>query len=375
MGAVRDFESVGSREPVATVSPAEPRTTNVDSLVRTSSNVSRMVLGRVESLAPGGRRGAEKRGVRQDQGRQRRREQQRQHRGSPKDPHRAECTYGPVSAQRHGAPSGARCRRRTDNEAMLQDHLDPDQAYRPGVCNIGPAEVERRRRSAIGATIMTGIVAVLILALGLPSTARLALLPFATATAITWLQVTRQFCVAFGAVGLRNFGALGSETTVSGSGGPDGRSEDDAQDDPRGARLRRARHGRLLDRRGPVAALLGSDRPTPPAAIPRRLRLPCDARAGSDDAPADTCPPPTRCPARIRKSPTLRRTLPLVPPRDASRGGEPLTGCLRLALGDPCLDDQVRDLDVSLHGWGSFRSWLLVDGRMSCVSHSSNPPG
>ncbi len=98
---------------------------------------------------------------------------------------------------------------------MLHDHAEPVEAYRPGVCNIGPAEVERRRRSAIAATVMTGIVAVLILALGLPSGARLALLPFATATAITWLQVTRQFCVAFGAVGLRNFGALGGETAVA----------------------------------------------------------------------------------------------------------------------------------------------------------------
>jgi hypothetical protein len=98
---------------------------------------------------------------------------------------------------------------------MLHDHVEPVEAYRPGLCNIGPAEVERRRGSAVAATAMTGIVAVLILALGLPPAARIALLPFATATAITWLQVTRRFCVAFGAVGLRNFGALGGETAVA----------------------------------------------------------------------------------------------------------------------------------------------------------------
>lgn len=48
----------------------------------------------------------------------------------------------------------------------------------------------------------------------LPAVARLILLPFATAAAITWLQVVHRFCVAFGAFGLENFGPLGSEAPV-----------------------------------------------------------------------------------------------------------------------------------------------------------------
>jgi hypothetical protein len=78
-------------------------------------------------------------------------------------------------------------------------------------CNIGPAEIERRRRSALAFTLLAGLVAVGLLALAVPIPARLAFFPFATAAAITWLQVAHRFCVAFGAFGLENFGDLGEE--------------------------------------------------------------------------------------------------------------------------------------------------------------------
>jgi hypothetical protein len=98
---------------------------------------------------------------------------------------------------------------------MTQVEIPSADAYRPGVCNIGPAEVKRRRRSAAFATIVTLAAAAVLVALRVPSVARLALFPFAVATAITWLQVARRFCVAFGAAGLRNFGPLGAETSVA----------------------------------------------------------------------------------------------------------------------------------------------------------------
>jgi hypothetical protein len=98
---------------------------------------------------------------------------------------------------------------------MQPTELASADPYRPGVCNIGPAEVERRRRSAAVATIVTLGAAAVLVALRVPAVARLALFPFATATAITWLQVARRFCVAFGAAGLRNFGPLGTETSVA----------------------------------------------------------------------------------------------------------------------------------------------------------------
>ena len=102
----------------------------------------------------------------------------------------------------------------SDNLSMISDGLGSAGQYRPGACNIGPAEIARRRRSAIVATGVTILVAIGILVAGLPSVARLALFPFAAAAAVTWLQVIRRFCVAFGAAGIRNFGSLGSATSV-----------------------------------------------------------------------------------------------------------------------------------------------------------------
>ena len=81
-------------------------------------------------------------------------------------------------------------------------------------CNIGPAEVARRRRSAIAFSILAAIIAVALLALHVPTAGRLAIFPFAAAAAVTWLQVVHRFCVGFAALGLENFGALGEEEKV-----------------------------------------------------------------------------------------------------------------------------------------------------------------
>ncbi len=81
-------------------------------------------------------------------------------------------------------------------------------------CNIGPDEVARRRGTASVLTIATALVAALLLALAAPSVVRLLIWPFATASAVTWLQVVHRFCVAFGALGLENFGRVGNEVHV-----------------------------------------------------------------------------------------------------------------------------------------------------------------
>ena len=81
-------------------------------------------------------------------------------------------------------------------------------------CNIGPAEVERRRRSAIVITALAALVAVGLFALHAPTPARLALFPLATAAAVTWLQVVHRFCVAFAALGIQNFNNLGEEEKI-----------------------------------------------------------------------------------------------------------------------------------------------------------------
>ena len=97
---------------------------------------------------------------------------------------------------------------------MIDSVSGPASGYQPGVCNIGPQEIARRRRSAIAATAIAVAVAVVILAVGAPSVARLALLPFVAAGAVSWLQVTRRFCVGFGAAGILNFGDLGTTLSV-----------------------------------------------------------------------------------------------------------------------------------------------------------------
>jgi hypothetical protein len=78
-------------------------------------------------------------------------------------------------------------------------------------CNIGPAEIARRRRSATVLSLLAAAVAVALVALDVSTAARLAIFPFATAAAVTWLQVVHKFCVAFAALGIENFGAIGEE--------------------------------------------------------------------------------------------------------------------------------------------------------------------
>jgi hypothetical protein len=87
------------------------------------------------------------------------------------------------------------------------------QSIRPR-CNIGPAEIERRQRSAIAISVLAALVAAGLIAVHVPTPVRLALFPFATAAAVTWLQVVHKFCVAFAALGIQNFNSLGEEETV-----------------------------------------------------------------------------------------------------------------------------------------------------------------
>ena len=89
-----------------------------------------------------------------------------------------------------------------------------DQAIRPR-CNIGPAEVARRRRSALAITALAVGVAAVLLALHVPTPARLALFPFAAGAAVAWMQVVHRFCVAFGALGIENFGRVGDVSKVA----------------------------------------------------------------------------------------------------------------------------------------------------------------
>jgi hypothetical protein len=86
--------------------------------------------------------------------------------------------------------------------------------YVPGVCNIGPAEITRRRRAghvglAVGLVVLVGLVAT-----GAPPWMRLILvLPIAGA-ASGYLQARLRFCAGFGSRGIFNFGELGHTEDV-----------------------------------------------------------------------------------------------------------------------------------------------------------------
>jgi hypothetical protein len=108
---------------------------------------------------------------------------------------------------------GLRGTRRRDNGRIL-GWVAASRTVVPQRCNIGPAEIVRRRRIAIVVTAATALVAIALLASGLPHVARLVIWPLATGAAVCWLQVMGRFCVRFGAAGVENFGALGGEIRV-----------------------------------------------------------------------------------------------------------------------------------------------------------------
>ena len=81
--------------------------------------------------------------------------------------------------------------------------------YRPGVCNIGPEEIRRRRRAGHVGILASLILLVILVAIGAPSLARLIVaLPVAGA-ASGYLQAWLRFCAGFGSRGVFNFGPLG----------------------------------------------------------------------------------------------------------------------------------------------------------------------
>lgn len=88
-------------------------------------------------------------------------------------------------------------------------------AYEPGVCNIGPAEIARRRRSGHAGLIATVVLLAVLLLLGAPHWTRLALVLTAGVSATGYLQARLHFCAGFGSSGVYNFGPLGTVERVA----------------------------------------------------------------------------------------------------------------------------------------------------------------
>lgn len=86
--------------------------------------------------------------------------------------------------------------------------------YRPGVCNIGPAEIARRRRAGhLGLLVTVGTFAALV-AIDAPPLARLILVLPGAAAASGYLQARLKFCAAFGSRGIFNLGPIGDTHQV-----------------------------------------------------------------------------------------------------------------------------------------------------------------
>lgn len=89
-----------------------------------------------------------------------------------------------------------------------------DDGYVPGACNIGPAEIARRRRSGWLGLGAAAVLTVVLVAVTAPPVLRLSLfVPFLVA-AIGFLQARARFCVGFAGAGISNFGDLGATVRV-----------------------------------------------------------------------------------------------------------------------------------------------------------------
>jgi hypothetical protein len=87
--------------------------------------------------------------------------------------------------------------------------------YIPGVCNIGPAEINRRRRAGWFGLGLTVLLWLAFLVFHVPAGWRLTLFFPAFIGAEGFLQAAFHFCAGFGSRGLFNFGSeVGKTETV-----------------------------------------------------------------------------------------------------------------------------------------------------------------
>lgn len=78
------------------------------------------------------------------------------------------------------------------------------QEYIPGACNIGPAEIARRKRAGWTGLAATAVLWVLLIFFDVPTLWRLTLFIPATMAATGFLQAYFHFCAGFGFKGVYN---------------------------------------------------------------------------------------------------------------------------------------------------------------------------
>ncbi len=93
--------------------------------------------------------------------------------------------------------------------------MNARQAYVPGVCNIGPAEIRRRRQSGWVGLAVTVVLWGGFLIFRVPAPWRLLLFFPAAMGATGFIQAALHFCAGFGTRGVFNFGPeVGKTDTV-----------------------------------------------------------------------------------------------------------------------------------------------------------------
>jgi hypothetical protein len=86
--------------------------------------------------------------------------------------------------------------------------------YESGVCNIGSDEIAHRLALGHLGLLITLTALALLIVIQAPLPARFLIALPAWGTAVAYLQAWRRFCVAFGALGVFNFGRVGSTQRV-----------------------------------------------------------------------------------------------------------------------------------------------------------------
>jgi membrane-bound ClpP family serine protease len=89
------------------------------------------------------------------------------------------------------------------------------QQYQPGVCNIGPAEIEKRKRAGNFGVVVTIVTFLLLVSSHASPLVRFLIIGLlAAGTAACYLEAYMRFCGAFGIAGVFNFGRLGATQKV-----------------------------------------------------------------------------------------------------------------------------------------------------------------
>jgi hypothetical protein len=88
-------------------------------------------------------------------------------------------------------------------------------SYQAGVCNIGPAEIRRRRMAGHAGAVAAAAICFALAATGAPHALRLIVAVPAAVSAMGYIQARLHFCANYGSRGVFNLGDPGLLATVA----------------------------------------------------------------------------------------------------------------------------------------------------------------